>query len=94
MSDVCLALLKNVFILLLNYIYKHLCAREKNGFIFYCLFANPRKPETMLCVGVQMFSPFLYVFRKPKKMKPRGCELAGRKGRVSSHCPVPARLSS
>lgn len=34
-SDVCWALLKNMFILLLNYICKHLRAIEKNGFLFY-----------------------------------------------------------
>lgn len=95
MSDVRWALVKNIFILLLSYIYEIFASyREKRICILLSLSTNPRRPEIMLCIAVQMFSPFPCVFKEPKKKdksqaisKPlgeRAPHVAGRKGKVSS----------
>lgn len=70
MSDVCWALVKNIFILLLSYIYEIFASyREKRIRILLSLSTNPRRPEIMLCIAVQMFSPFPCVFKEPKKKR-------------------------
>lgn len=71
--------------------------REKWIHNLLSLFTKPRRPETMLYIGVQMFSPFPNVFRKPKINKTKRLLANWQEGQgefMGSVQPLPVRPSS